>query len=291
MLRRSRRLLEVSQRDTEVNNDQDGRPNSEDGPDHMERQISGDQTVDRPSKRRKRTSMAELVRVEVAKAISDINAGQNKTTPVLPRADDRQPEHTQDWATVNNSNAANFHLPTITQSTANSPVVAPLNSLEQSVQAILAPDQGRISSSVNDITNFDLPLGSNLSDRVRSKIIAGEYIDLSSLLNPFFNDEIVGLNIGLNGQQGSSSPFIKVNNRPRSIESIHTWTSAMLIYASVYLPHHTSEIGPLHQYIEFIRKMANHGHGWRFYDEAFRRAKSTQSLKWNVPLINQYIAA
>ena len=165
-----------------------------------------------------------------------------------------------------------------------------INSLEQSVNAILAPDQGTINPSVNSIASFDLPLGSNLSDRLRSKIISGEYVDLSTIINPSGNQEIVGLNIGLDDTQGSGNPFIKVNNNPRAIQSINTWTSAMLIYASIYLSHHTGEVAPLLQYIEFLRKMAAHGHGWRFYDEAFRRSKSSQNLKWDVPLINQYIA-
>lgn len=268
MLRRSRRLLEGSDRDDDAPADQSGPSTQPDDMDQPGDQPDHEQS-DRPPKKKKRSSMAEMVRAEVAKAISDLNA-QTSTPPVLTPID--QPRDNQ----------------TIHQ---NSAVAAPINSLEQSVNAILAPDQGTINPSVNSIASFDLPLGSNLSDRLRSKIISGEYVDLSTIINPSGNQEIVGLNIGLDDTQGSGNPFIKVNNKPRAIQSINTWTSAMLIYASIYLSHHTGEVAPLLQYIEFIRKMAAHGHGWRFYDEAFRRSKSSQNLKWDVPLINQYIAA
>ena len=104
MLRRSRRLLEGSDRDDDAPADQSGPSTQPDDMDQPGDQPDHEQS-DRPPKKKKRSSMAEMVRAEVAKAISDLNA-QTSTPPVLTPID--QPRDNQ----------------TIHQ---NSPVAAPIN--------------------------------------------------------------------------------------------------------------------------------------------------------------------
>ena len=183
----------------------------DDRPDNGERP---DQEEERPVKRRKRTSMAELVRTEVAKAFENMNASQQLSTRASPTGPVAAAGPTESVRvappSLSNANTSACRPVETAASvlSTNASVVAPipsspsLNSLERSVQAMLAPDQGMISTSVSNITNFDLPLGSNLSEKLRSKVIAGEYVDLFTILNPSLNEEIMGLNIGFNDTQG-----------------------------------------------------------------------------------------
>ena len=162
--------------------------------------------------------------------------------------------------------------------------------LEQAVHAMLS-NTGTVNSNVIASAKFDLPLGSIIPAKVKGSIIAGEYVNLVTLVDPQYREEY-DLSIGVSSD-GSKGHSLKLNPpKAKSINNINIWTTAMHIYASIYLPFHTDEIGPLMQYIEFIRKMAFHpGFGWRHYDEVFRRARQFDFRKWDDVLINQYFAA
>ena len=236
--------------------------------------------IPRAKKRRATTSndipIAELVRKEVAKAIASMgsqnvvqgHSAEVDTPPIL------EPEttHTTPEAPQVDVNMSSQH------------------GLEQAVHSMLN-NTGTVNSNVIASAKFDLPLGSIIPAKVKGSIIAGEYVNLVTLVDPHYKEEF-DLSIGVNSD-GSKGHSLKLTPpKTKSINNINIWTTAMHTYASIYLPFHTDEIGPLMQYIEFIRKMALHpGFGWRHYDEVFRRARQFDFRKWDNVLINQYFSA
>ena len=159
--------------------------------------------------------------------------------------------------------------------------------MEHAVRSMLG-NTGTSNFNVVNTAKFDLPLGVALPEKLKNKIVSGEYIDLYLLVNPSMNED-TELNTGLDSQHPSS----KINNqRSKLIQNIQSWTTAMHVYAAIYLPAHLNEVAALLQYIEFIRKMSKYGgFGWRDYDEVFRRSRQYDQINWDTPLINQYIAA
>ena len=143
------------------------------------------------------------------------------------------------------------------------------------------------STSITSVASFDLPLGSDLSEKTKIKIKNREYINLSSLLHS--EPETSPFNIS--SQNGIEITF-KANNK-RVPLSIEKWTNAMLVYAAVYIEAHPTDLNPLLTYVTFVRNMARkaHGNAWQTYDETFRRVRETTPIPWDKPLINQYFEA
>ena len=110
----------------------------------------------------------------------------------------------------------------------NSIHAQPQNAMESAITSMLSGSQGMVSKSILDVAQFDLPLGSTISDKIKSKIVAGEYIELSTLLSPSVCEEV--FIIGVTGSTlGTHS--IKLNpTKPKAIFNINQWTTAMHIF-------------------------------------------------------------
>lgn len=81
----------------------------------------------------------------------------------------------------------------------------------------------------------------------------------------------------INFQQG------KFKNIPISI---HQWTSAFLIYASIFIQKTPSDAAHLFKYIYMIRDMSftTKTDSWRYSDEEFRTLRQSAPLPWQEPL-------
>ena len=169
------------------------------------------------------------------------------------------------------------------------PVPTERMTLQDAVGTILQANShlGESNSLVRQAVTFDLPLGATLSDKVRSKIRQGEYVELEALLHPTSEDLTIQV------QPDKSATISLAPNKKRDVTSIEQWTAAMHIYGSIYLPAHQEEIAQYFKYLDFVTNMAKRstGYAWRVYDETFRRARQFTDLPWDRPLINQYIGA
>ena len=120
------------------------------------------------------------------------------------------------------------------------------------------------------LCSFCDSLGLHLPASTKAKIHKGEFVKLGALLTPpgvappSISFAIVkeGQTLIL-GQQMTKSP---------TIENIEQWTSAFLIYMSVYLEVHNSRAIELVKYMDIVRSAAQQfgGLGWRTYDIQFR---------------------
>ena len=76
-----------------------------------------------------------------------------------------------------------------------------------------------------------------------------------------------------------------VNKKYTPIKSIHTWTSAFMIYASIMLEKLSSKGLELIKYMQTVRMAATRGHaeGWIQYNEQYRLCKAhSPSSSWDV---------
>ena len=120
-------------------------------------------------------------------------------------------------------------------------------SLQDAVGTVLQINQGELTR--NNISNdviFDLPLGALLPEKVKSKIVAGEYIDLSVLIFPSSDNYTIEV------EPNSKATIALSNPDKKNISNIAIWTSAMLVYGAVYLPNHVSEIAAFFKYVDFV---------------------------------------
>ena len=141
----------------------------------------------------------------------------------------------------------------------------------------IATDGTMIIPPRQALSSICSPLGDGVPKNIREKIIKGEFIDFGLLLDKSTcksrpspsETEVPTCTLGINAQGQL------VMNEAKShtmITSIHSWTSAFLVYAAVYLSAHPHRTQELLKYAHVIRSAASRSgaYGWRSYDEQFR---------------------
>ena len=137
-----------------------------------------------------------------------------------------------------------------------------------------------ISTDCNEIESCDNELGVNISNTTKTKIINGQYIDLTLLLHSKIDvdDEVKQLAV----KEGC---LVLDNKKSQSkISTIQQWTDAFLVYSSVYLTAHPNSATSLLKYMHTVRLGASRssGLGWKDYDSQFRMKKqSNPSISWS----------
>lgn len=125
----------------------------------------------------------------------------------------------------------------------------------------------------------NIPLGATVSNRLKQKIYENTYFDLRLLL-PNHQDDNFSVSVergAINFQQGKFQKFpITINQ----------WTSAFLIFSSIYIQKTPSDAAHLFKYIYMIRDMSftTKNDSWRYYDEEFRKLRQSSPLPWQEPL-------
>ena len=126
-----------------------------------------------------------------------------------------------------------------------------------------------LNNAPNQLTSICEPLADNISQSIKSKIVKGEYIDLGLLLDDQKVDNPVDMKLVVD----TNGSFVWKANKPKlQITSIHNWTSAFLIFSSVYLQVHPQRAQDMLKYMYVIRTAASRfgGWGWKTYDQQFR---------------------
>ena len=124
-----------------------------------------------------------------------------------------------------------------------------------------------------------IPLGAEVSAKIKSKIWEDEFFDLRLLL-PNQAEEPLSVTIE------SQTISLKQGNKPRHPLSIYQWTDAFHTFICIYLEKHPNEAANLLKYCHIIRdihKCAD-DQAWRSYDESFRRLRQTSKLPWQKPV-------
>lgn len=141
------------------------------------------------------------------------------------------------------------------------------------------------STPFNPLTSVCSELGESLPQSLKSKIIDSEYVDFATILekiDPSTRGSLDTKEFSLAVNEGGSIIW-KDNKQKRPITSIHTWTSAFLTYAAVYLRAHPHRTQELLKYCQIVRTAATRhmGWGWHTYDCQFRmRQQLTPARSW-----------
>ena len=158
--------------------------------------------------------------------------------------------------------------------------------VQGSVAAVLDTLCGKnnISKPQNVFMSSDIPIDLSVTDKLKKKIWANEYIDFGMLLNnkrehTHFNLCLSNDTSSLNGQ-----PIIPLepNQKPKNINSIDMWIAAYQVFVGVYAQKYSDETPSLMKYSEIIRDLATRGYNWRYYDENFRymRQQNPKAYPW-----------
>ena len=129
----------------------------------------------------------------------------------------------------------------------------------------------------NPLTSVCSPLGVQLPQAMRAKIVNSEFVDFGQLLEKSEHlgkdDTQYSLAVG----QGGTLVWQESKSK-RNINSVHTWTSAFLIFSAVYLSAHPHRVQEMLKYAQVIRTAAarHEGWGWRSYDIQFRLRQEWQ---------------
>ncbi|XP_069476519.1 uncharacterized protein [Ambystoma mexicanum] len=112
------------------------------------------------------------------------------------------------------------------------------------------------------------PLGAHLMAATREKIQGGEFVDVFKLLHR-----------EVRAKEGSKEEERELASRPRVPVTIENWTSAFIIYASVYCEKFPERCVALLKYMDVIRKAFTSfgGFAWVRYDEEFRARMAEDS--------------
>ena len=124
-------------------------------------------------------------------------------------------------------------------------------------------------------------LGSTISRALQVKIWNSEYVEMGALLkNTTVSESNAPMVLALSGSTFQLQPQ---RNVPR-ITSIEQWTSAFLVYASVFVEKHLARASEMFKYMDIVRTAARFGgYGWRAYDVQFRlRQEREPTRSWAV---------
>ena len=113
---------------------------------------------------------------------------------------------------------------------------------------------------------FDLE--SRVSDRVKAKIWANEYVDFGSVLTVSPDESKYRISV-TDDHDHTSLCLEHVKPKRRSL-TIDQWLTAFNVFVAVYTIKTPSAISSLKKYCEVVRNIAAKQGNWRYYDEQFR---------------------
>lgn len=115
------------------------------------------------------------------------------------------------------------------------------------------------------------PLGAHLMLATKERIWKGEYVEILKLLHR-----------EVRAKEGSKEEEYELAKRPKVPLTIENWTSAFLIFASVYCEKFPERSVSLFKYMDVIRKaqITGGGYAWAQYDEFRARMAWDEEAKW-----------
>ena len=173
--------------------------------------------------------------------------------------------------------------------TANTSAVVNTTSLSVPLHSSMPVNAAQPLTNVHDLqplTSVCDELGLGVPKQIQDKIWNGEYVDFGTLLRPvrggYANNSPQDC-VLLIGSSESPTLQIRPPAQHTRITSVEQWTSAFLVFASIYLTRHPNQARQLLKYADTVRSAAfrRAGYGWRDYDIQFRlRQARMPSRSW-----------
>ena len=151
------------------------------------------------------------------------------------------------------------------------------DSIVQATQAIAGTYGGNIvSPSVHSMpttplfSSVAIPLGSAVSDKLKSKIWANEFVHLGALLQTAVQQERFTVGLSATGNGNKPQITLEPASAPRKLNSIQQWVTAFHTFMAIYCQKFAGDTAALLKYCETVRAIANKNGNWAYYDEQFR---------------------
>ena len=141
-----------------------------------------------------------------------------------------------------------------------------------------------VGARASSFASSSLPMYAHVSPKLRTKIWAGEYVDIASLLPEFPTDQ-PGYALAVRSGEDGSEPIVCVAAKPKQGPiGFQRWVKGFEIFMSIYLlqPCNSSQAPQLLSYIGTIRNLAERGGNWARYDETFRAMRVAQGWQWDL---------
>ena len=118
--------------------------------------------------------------------------------------------------------------------------------------------------------------------RLKTKIVSGEYVNFSDLLDPSKADQC---KLAVKKDEDGATLVVKnpgTAHYKQSVKSIQDWDSAFAIYSTVYCSAHHDQFPQLLKYSETVKRIARQGADWGHYNVSFRcQRQAMPSLPWD----------
>jgi len=179
-------------------------------------------------------------------------------------------------------------LPTQAPAVAPAPTLPPMEQLNYPSSPTISQLNAGQSLENASVSSYNLPafkpaslpLGATVPPRVKSKIWAGEFIDLPSLTHTTLDPPL-----SLTLESGQSRQTVAINQQSKSSQpnNIEDWTDLFHIFIAIFTERHPHQAPLLLKYCSTIRSLSRKCslQWWSYYDTQFRRLKAQDSnLSW-----------
>ena len=132
------------------------------------------------------------------------------------------------------------------------------------------------------ITSFGTLVGEGIQQKIKLKILADKFVEMSSLLPQHRSTDPEEFIM----KQGRNSSATFVKQRPKTSLSISKWNEAFEIYMAIYLEkaHSSSDMLKLARSLLTYKKEVNNlcklGYDWLAYDHHFRSDRAAKPFPW-----------
>ena len=137
-----------------------------------------------------------------------------------------------------------------------------------------------------DATAQTNPLDFMVPQKVKDKIWAREYVELSTLL--LDDDQEMELQIS---SHSSKPTFTLIPRTKQEVNTISRWIKAFNCFTAVYSCQWPEEVPGLLKHIELVIGLADGNANWKAYDKGFRRLHANGSEKFRQINVDPYLSS
>ena len=154
----------------------------------------------------------------------------------------------------------------------DNPVQASIN---EYLQSFVNPTQ--MQGEKNFYNPPGRPIDLKVSDKLKQKIWASEYIDISLLLDP---DDSLHQSFTIVSKEGEPLRLSQTR-ASKSIQSLGQWCSAFEIYLTVYCSKFPEQLPKLMTYMNAVKQLAHRDGDYVTYDREFRYMRQSNNVPWD----------
>ena len=129
-------------------------------------------------------------------------------------------------------------------------------------------------------SSLALELGGSVTDKIKGKVWANEYVDFGVLLSVTPGPDRYSISINNSTSSSGAQLTLEPWKPTKKITHINQWISAFNTFVAIYVVKFPHEAPKLMKYCEIVRDIAAKLGDWLFYDEQFRLLRQNAPTKY-----------